>query len=157
MSEFIEFTAHSPARFPALRKAFAELKRDKDADDWRTNDDLLRFFDGESLSHFYWPENDERIQRLEDLRTRPVIITPTRQTRRQLWDFDSLIHAFVNGEYELLGCEMTHSGNARLNFHALAYPYGGVGCMVALVEAFGCTVTGTDDGTGFVQFTGPNS
>lgn len=156
MSEFIEFTVKSLGRFSGLQRVFAALKRDKAADDWRTNEELLQLFDAESLGHFYWPEKGERIQRLQDLRTRPVVITPTEETLSRMWDFDSLIDAFVNGEYELLDCELTDSGNARLNFYAHAYPYGGVGCMVALVEAFGCTVTGIEDGTGFVSFTGHN-
>ncbi len=60
--------------------------------------------------------------------------------------------AFVNGEYNLVSCELTDDGTARLNFDTLAYPYGGVGCMVALVEAFGGVVTGIEDGTGSVGF-----
>jgi hypothetical protein len=79
-----------------------------------------------------------------------LIITPTDKTSGLTWDFDSLIHAFVNGEYNLLSCEMMQNGKARLNIYSLAYPYGGVGCMVALVEAFGGVVTGINDGTGFI-------
>ena len=95
-----------------------------------------------------------RLQRLEDLRTRPIIETPTEDSTGLTWDFDSLIDAFVNGEYVLLSCEKMEGSTARLNFDALAYPYGGVGCMVSLVEAFDCIVTGIEDGTGFVSMTG---
>lgn len=152
MSEFVEFSISSPERFAALRRVFAELKRDKDAEDWRSNEELLKVFDAEALSHFYWPPDDVRRQRLEDLRTRPIIETPTEQATGLTWDFDSLMDAFVNGEYNLLSCEMVDDRKARLNFYALAYPYGGVGCMVALVEAFSGVVTGIEDGTGFVSF-----
>ncbi len=121
MSEFIEFSVQNAERFSALQKVFNEIKHDKDADDWRTNDELLQFFDAESLSHFYWPLSDERLQRLEDLRTRPTIITPTEHTAGETWDFDSLIDALVNGEYELQSCEMVDPTQARLNFYSLAY------------------------------------
>jgi len=157
MSEFIEFTVQSPERFSALQRAFIELKHDKDADDWRLNEEMLKCFDDQSLSHFHWPAEDERHQRLEDLRTRPVRTTPTERTTHQKWDFDSLIHAFVNGEYQLMSCDLTEDGKARLNFYSLAYPYGGVGCMVALVEAFDGVVTGINDGTGFISFDAPKS
>jgi hypothetical protein len=157
MSESIEFSIQSPERFSALRRVFTELKHDKDADNWRTTDEMLKCFDDESLRHFYWPPDDERLQRLEDLRTRPIIITPTDQATGLTWDFDSLMDAFVNGEYDLLSCELMQNGDARLNFYALAYPYGGVGCMVALIEAFGGVVTGIADGTGFVNCIEPNS
>src|SRR5579871_6319770 len=140
MSEFIEFSVSSPERFAALHRVFAEIKHDKDADEWRSNAELLSLFDAEALSHFYWPPDDVRRQRWEDLQTRPIIETPTEQTTDLTWDFDSLLDAFVNGEYNLLSCEMIADRKARLNFYALAYPYGGVGCMVALVEAFGGVV-----------------
>jgi len=152
MSEFVEFSISSPERFAALRRVFAELKRDKDADDWRSEEELLKVFDAEALSHFYWPPDDVRRQRLEDLWARPIIETPKEHATGLTWDFDSLMDAFVNGEYNLLSCEMVDDRKARLNFYALAYPYGGVGCMVALVEAFSGVVTGIEDGTGFVSF-----
>ena len=113
---------------------------------------MLDLFDTESRSHFYWPPDDVRRQRLEDLRTRVVLETPTEQATGLTWDFDSFVDAFLNGEYNLLSCEKIHDGKGRLNFYSLAYPYGGVGCMVALVEAFGGIVTGINDGTGFVSF-----
>ena len=152
MSEYVEFSISSPARFTALQRVFAELKRDKDADNWRSTEESMEVFDAEALSHFYWPPDDMRRQRLEELRTRPIIETATEQATGLTWDFDSLMEAFVNGEYNLLSCEMIDDHNARLNFDALAYPYGGVGCMVALIEAFGGVVTGIEDGTGFVKF-----
>jgi hypothetical protein len=152
MSEFVEFSISSPERFAALQCVFAELKRDKDVGDWRSNDELRNLFDAEAQSHFYWPADDVRRQRLEDLRTRPIIETPTDQATGLLWDFDHLVDSFINGEYNLVSCDSTADGKARLNFDALAYPYGGVGCMVALVEAFGGVVTGIEDGTGFVSF-----
>ncbi len=153
MSEFIDFSVTSPERFVVLQRVFTELKRQKDNGDWRTANEMLGVFDEESLRHFYWPTDDERLQRLEDLRTRPIIETPTEESAGLMWDFDSFLDAFANGEYELLSCDMSDGNKARLNFHALAYPFGGVGCMVALVEAFDCVVTGIDDGTGFVRIT----
>ena len=64
-----------------------------------------------------------------------------------------MIDAFQNGEYELRGCELAGPNNGRLEFFALAYPYGGVGCMVALIEAFGFKVSGIQDGTGYREMT----
>ena len=60
-----------------------------------------------------------------------------------------MIDAFEMGEYELVNCKVVGPGKGRLEFYALAYPYGGVGCMVALIEAFGFKTTGIEDGTGF--------
>ncbi len=152
MSEYIEFTVSSPDRFAALQRVFAVFKHDKDANDWRSQAELLNSFDEDSLKNFSWPPDDLRQQRLRDLETRPVSITPTEQTKNSRWDFDSLLAAFKEGEYILVSCEMTEGGKARLEFYSLAYPYGGVGCMVALVEAFEGVVTAINDGTGLVEF-----
>jgi len=152
MSEYVDFTISAPDRFAALKRAFDVFKHDKDAEDWRSNEELIEFFDEESLAKFYWPPDDVRQKRIQDLRTRPVAITPTDQTAGLEWEFDSLIEAFVNGEYNLISCELVQGNHARLSFNSLAYPYGGVGCMVALIEAFDGVVTGIEDGTGFVEF-----
>ncbi|UUO07003.1 hypothetical protein M4951_01510 [Blastopirellula sp. J2-11] len=152
MSEYVDFTIASLDRFTAMKRVFDVFKHDKDAEDWRPNEELLEFFDEESLAKFYWPPDDLRQKRTEDLRTRPVAIIPTDQATELQWDFDSLIDAFVNGEYNLIRCELVRGNHARLSFYALAYPYGGVGCMVALIEAFDGVVTGIEDGAGFVEF-----
>lgn len=157
MSEFIEFSIHSPERFAALQRAFAELKHDKNADTWRPRSELMKCFDAESLRHFHWFDEKERTLRLEELRTRPIAIAPTEESTGQAWDFDSLIFAFRNGEYMLVDCEMTEGEKGRLTFSAFSDPYGGVGCMVALVEAFGCNVTGIDDGAGYFPVDGAPS
>lgn len=156
-NEYIEFSIQSPERFAALQRVFAELKHDKDAENWRATEELLKYFDADSLRHFYWPPQDERIQRLWQLKNRPIAITPTEQVTGAIWDFDSLMDAFINGEYNLLSCELIGGRFARLNFYALAYPYGGVGCMVALIEAFGGVVTAIDDGAEPVRFISPKS
>jgi hypothetical protein len=65
------------------------------------------------------------------------------------WDFASMIDAIVNAEYELLGVTDVGSGQARVEFDPYSYPYGGLDSLRALVRAFGHTITGYDDGTGY--------
>jgi hypothetical protein len=83
--------------------------------------------------------------------------TPTEDAAGLRWDFDSMIWSIMEAEYDLLGCERVVGGAARLNFQALAYPYGGVGGLVALVEVFGFVVTGIEDGTGYVAVHNPDA
>jgi len=123
-TEFVEFEVDDRAKFEALRRIFSELKRDKDADEFREDDQWLPMLDDEAKSYF---DNGQ---------------APP-GTR---WDFLSMIDAFRNGEYELRTCDLVQPGKARMSFFALAYPYGGVGCMVALAEAFGFRVTLVHDG-----------
>ena len=40
----------------------------------------------------------------------------------------------------------------RLEFYSFGYPFGGVGCMIALIECFGFTIKSIDDGTGCLSF-----
>ena len=61
--------------------------------------------------------------------------------RPPAWDFRSLIEAFRNGDYDLLGCQRASSETGRLAFEPFGWPYGGTGCMRALIEAFGHRVT----------------
>ncbi|MBI5761003.1 MAG: hypothetical protein HZA46_20965 [Planctomycetales bacterium] len=61
------------------------------------------------------------------------------------WDFESMIDAFRNGEYNLLRVIRASENTGALQFEALACPYGGTGCMHALIECFGGIVTGEID------------
>jgi hypothetical protein len=149
MSEFIEFTVNNPERFERLRRVFLELKKDKDADHFRAEEEWPRYFDNEALDHFHWPTPEERSRWKVESQHRPILIMPTEMTSGLQWDFFSMIDAFQNGEYELRTCELIGPTKGRLEFYALAYPYGGVGCIVALIEAFGFTITGIQDGTGY--------
>lgn len=151
MSEFVEFVVHDPARFRALQRVFEELKKDKAADRFRASDDWLGVVDAEARARFTGANTPTREARevAMELDPRPIRITPTSKTTGLVWDFFSMIDAFQNGEYELRSCDMVGPTTARWNFFALAYPYGGVGCMVALIEAHGFRVTGINDGTGY--------
>jgi len=149
MNEFVEFTVNNRERFERLRNVFLELKKEKDADQFRPEIEWPQFFDDQALDHFYWPTPEERSRWLKETQHRPILITPTEMTSGLRWDFFSMIDAFRNGEYELRSCELVGPVSGRLEFFALAYPYGGVGSMVALIEAFGFTITGIQDGTGY--------
>jgi hypothetical protein len=64
---------------------------------------------------------------------------------QSIWDFGSMIEAFHKGVYNLLRITRTSDNTGALRFEALAYPYGGTGCMRALIECFGRIVTGKVD------------
>jgi hypothetical protein len=152
VTEFVEFAVHDPERFRALQRVFQALKKDKDAARFRNPDEWLGVVTDEVKARFAGA--DERAREAHDLAKeidpRPIRITPTSETLGLRWDFFSMIDAFENGEYELRSCEMVGASVARWSVYALAYPYGGVGCMVALIEAHGFRVTGIDDGTGYM-------
>jgi hypothetical protein len=53
--------------------------------------------------------------------------------------------ALKNGDYELLGCRKISDDVGRFEFEPRGYPYGGTGCMKALIEAFDHRVTHEPD------------
>lgn len=138
---FIEFVVDNQNRFESLCRVFNALKHDKQnqlaSEDegekeqaFRGDDEWLEFFDVEAKSHFRRSNLD----------------------RDKSWSLPSLIFAFQNGEYELVACRMVSSRKARLEFYPFAFPYGGTGCMKALIEAFGFPIAGENDGTGYVEY-----
>jgi hypothetical protein len=148
--EYVEFAVNDAERFQALCTVFEALKHDKDAGVFREDAEWFVLFDQEVLSHFWWPSAEELAEfrrrweaaSVEERFSDPSFLPPA-------WDFLSMIDAFKNGEYEFLACRMITADRARLEFNSFAYPYGGTASMKALIEAFGFTVTGEDDGTGY--------
>ena len=59
----------------------------------------------------------------------------------------SLLEAFKNGDYELLPIVRLTETEAALPFNPTGNPYGGTGCMRALIEAFGHRVIAEPDET----------
>jgi hypothetical protein len=138
---FVEFEIGNAERFAALSRVFAALKHDKAAGAFRSVEAWKAFFDAQALSHFWWPSPTE----LEDWKRR-YLATPYPQrfsepSLKRPWDFASLIEAFQNGDYELLGLSQIEGGLARLDFAPYGHPFGGTGCMRALIEAFDHRVT----------------
>ncbi|MEP0768680.1 MULTISPECIES: hypothetical protein [unclassified Coleofasciculus] len=148
IGEFVKFQVNKRDRFDALCRVFYEIKKDKDANLWRDDKDWLTFFDDEALSHFWWPTEDERVEHYRRWFATPVEQRWTDPSLETPWDFESMIYAFKDGEYQLTACRMISADKARLEFYSYAYPYGSTGCMEALIEAFGFFVIAENDGTG---------
>ena len=153
---YIDFTVDDSERFLALSRAFAALQQDKNrqiqaqndeeaARAFREEDQWLAFFDERARAHFWWPSQAEL-----DAHTAQWFATPlpdrwTDPTLKRPWLFSSMIYAFQNAEFELLTCHMLTSNTARITFDPWAHPYGGTGCLKALVEAFDCKVIAESD------------
>jgi hypothetical protein len=151
MSEYIEFSVDSDARLKKLQTVVAVLQAQKRGQPRKSTAELEAIFGSDALAHFDRPGAAAREQRRHDLETKPVVELPTENAAGARWDFDSMIHSIMDGDYDILGCDRVDGDTARLNIYADAYPYGGVGGLVAVVEAFGFRVTGIDDGTGYIR------
>jgi hypothetical protein len=164
---FIAFQVTDQERFHTLVHAFEILKQEKlkqiapmfenDAEEYNTAthtqtlrslvDILFDLFDEQALAHFWWPSKQECQDHWRRWQVTPAPQRLTDPTLNHLWDFESMIDCFLNGEYELVACRLLTSDTGILEFSLFRFPFGGTGCMKALVEAFGCQVIGKGDGT----------
>lgn len=167
---FLKFRVTDQERFYMLTQAFETLKHEKSkylaglAKDDGTLDNshheqtlcklvevLFDLFDERALAHFWWPSKQECQDYWQRWSATPV---PQRFTDPKLktpWDFASMVDSFLNGEYELLSCRLLTSDTGVIEFLPFSFPYGGTGCMKALIEALDLQVIGEDDGTGYVS------
>jgi hypothetical protein len=150
MSEYVEFSVDHEAQLERLRALVVALQSEKRGETQRSTVELEALFGPDLLERFERPSAAARARRREELRSRPVVELPTERAVGTRWDFDSMIHAIMEGDYDLLGCDRVGERRARLTFVANGHPYGGVGALVALVEALGMRVTGIQDGTGYI-------
>jgi hypothetical protein len=95
---------------------------------------------------------------LEDWETRPRLIRDHIHPRDDgPWDLTVLLRSIEESEIRLVACWVVGDGVVQLDFEPLAYPYGGTGCLKALIAAFDLLVLGEDDGFGYYAYDDPGS
>ena len=145
MSEHVEFEIGSIDGYRKLEAVTSALVVSKRTDEWKDDSFWLSYFDDAARAHFWWPTPDE----LEDWQQRwfstPVATRFTDPSLKTPWTFGSMIDALKNGDYELLGSRKISDNVGRFEFDPHGHPYGGTGCMRALIEAFEHRVTHEPD------------
>jgi hypothetical protein len=146
MNEFgVRFAVHDSKRFAMLQSLYTEVKRDKDAGHFRDPEEWVRMIPDEIKSRFSWPTPE---QRQHWLRIRDSVVIAVSEPSDQLaavWNFYRVFEAIEEAEYDVLGCQLTGAGVGELHIYPHAYPYGGVGPLIALAEAFGFTILGVNE------------
>jgi|SRR5581483_10215098 len=146
MEEFgVRFTVRDLNRFTLLQSLYAAVKHDKDAGQFRDPEEWVRMVPDEIKCRFSWPTPE---QRRHWLGIRSSVITAVPEPSEQLaavWDFYRVFEALEEGEYDMLGCELVGAGVGEMRIYPHAYPYGGVGPLIALAEAFGFTILGVNE------------
>jgi len=154
---YVEFKVNDHERFTCLCRVFDALKHDKhkhlNAQDeaestqaFREDEKWLSFFDERARSHFWWPSQQELAAHSAQWFATPLATRRSDPALKRPWMFFSMIDAFKNGEYELISCKMHTSDTAHLSFFPLAWPFGGTGCLKALVEAFDFVIVAESSG-----------
>lgn len=141
----IRFSANNPAKFEALRMLFGEIQHDKQNGHFRDPSNWVHLVPEDVKARFSWPTSEERARWLK---VRDVTIIAIPDVSLQIgaqWDFYRVFEAIEDGDYNLLACEMVGDGEAEMRIDPHAYPYGGVGPLIALAEAFGFRVLGLNE------------
>ncbi len=141
----VRFRVDDAARFEALRSLYAEIKRDKDAGKFREGSEWVSLVPDEIKGCFSWPTAAERLHWLAVRNSTPIVILEPSQQLGTEWDFYRVFESFEESEYDVLDCVMFGEGEAEMHINPHAYPYGGVGPLIALAEAFGFTVLGVNE------------
>jgi hypothetical protein len=139
----VQFAIESEERLRALTRAYDRIRECKAKNVWpETKEEWTPYFDSKALRHFWWPTPQEFEEWTQRYFSTPVPSRFSDPTLQHPWDFLSLFEAFKNGDYELLPIERQSDGDtAILPFDPAGHPYGGTGCMRALIQAFDHRVT----------------
>lgn len=141
----IRFSVNDATRFASLRTLFAEIKRDKDANQFRDPSEWVRLVPDEIKGRFSWPTPEDRERWLAVRDSTPILVPDPSQQIGDQWDFFRVFEAIEESEYALLNCEKIGPGVAEMHISTFSYPYGGVGPLIALAEAFGFTILGVNE------------
>ncbi|URZ07498.1 hypothetical protein [Clostridium felsineum] len=142
---YFEFEINNNDRFSKLQEFFYELKKDKEKDNIISDDSKwISYFEEEVIMKFWWPTSHE-LKEYETLWKRtPINERFTSPKLQHPWDFESMIDAFANGEYDFVSCERISNGKGRIEFNPWAWPYGGSSSFRALIEYHGFKILSED-------------
>jgi hypothetical protein len=149
---YVEF---NPKDSISLRRSidfFELIKSSKNQDEPPDEAQLANFLSDAEQSYFWNPTPQEQAAWSKEWFSTPIPIRHSPQMLLPEWQFGSMLEAFWQGDYAL-GSIQDNARQYVLTFSPNGYPFGGTGCMVAMLESFGHEVTGIEDGTGHTSFT----
>jgi len=141
----VRFSFDNMQRFESLKFLYSQIKRDKDSGQFRDAGEWRHLVPDEVKSNFVWPTSDERERWLAVRSSTPIAISEPSDQLGSTWDFYRIFESIEEGEYEVIECVMVGEGQGEMRINPDAYPYGGVGPLIALAEAFGFTVLGVNE------------
>jgi hypothetical protein len=130
----VRFSVNDIRRFETLRSLFIEAKRDKDSEQARDPSEWASLVPDEIKSCFSWPTSEERERWLAIRNSTPILISSSSEQLGSRWNFFRVFESIEEGEYDLLECEIVGEGVAEMHIDPHAYPYGGVGPLIALAR-----------------------
>src|SRR4030095_11723515 len=142
---FVEFRVSSHDGFQRLRAVFVALQEAKASDEWQSDEYWLKYFEEGEEAAFWWPSETELEEWGQRWFSTPAPERLSDPSLKHPWTLGSMIEAFKNIECELTDCRLVSDDTARLEFTPHAHPYGGTGCIEALIHAFGFSILKTNE------------
>ena len=158
---YIEFKIGNLKRFASLQKMFAKLKEVKN--DLRENVYLTEKTSSDYIDpvdNFPWrdyldEEANKWFERTFDFNSEEGIIywklleltDPEIRFQHPFfktpgnWYFESMLDAILNGDYSLIDLVKEKGDRGCLYYNPRAYPFGGSGSLIELIESFGNKIT----------------
>ncbi len=146
MEEFgIRFRITEASRFRQFCSLFSEIKKDKDAEDFRALENWFNLVPNDVKNAFVLLTSEERLQWRSEGLEKPVRVNSSAEQIGSTWVFDRVFESIEECGYSLLCCQKVDTDIAEIHIDPHGYPYGGVGALIALVEAFGFFVLGVNE------------
>lgn len=144
----IAFHSKDDSSLARTREFLQMIKAAKESGDTENAEVFECYLNDQERQHFWHPTPAEMAQWNKDWNATPVDVRLSPSMPTPPWDFESMLASLWDGEYDFVDIH-AHQDHHLLSFEPHAYPFGGTGCMVAMLECFGNKVIGIDDGTGF--------
>lgn len=148
---YVEFRAKNDSSLKRLMDFFELLKIEKESEEEPKENELVGYLTDDEKSYFWNPSKEEENEWAEVWSATPVDFRLSPQMPTPPWDLLSMLDAFWNGDYDLISIESEEESYV-LKFYPHGYPYGGTASFVALIESFGHSIVGIEDGTGYVKY-----
>lgn len=149
---YIEFASKDTNSLYRAIELFTMIKVAKKTDDTTNDRPFINYLTDAERSYFGNPSPEEEQEWSDEWFSTPLEIRHSSRMLTPPWDLESMLYAFWIGDYELIDIQ-EQKGKYYLRFDPHGYPYGGTGCMVALLECFGHRVVGINDGAGYEKYT----
>jgi hypothetical protein len=141
----VQFRIDDNRRFGELVGLLGEIKHDKDCGAFRDPAAWPSLVPDAIKTRFEWPTAAERSHWLSVRDTKLIRIANPNQQLGARWDFYRIFESIEEGDYSILGCECVGDSVGELRIDPNGYPYGGVGPLIALAEAFGFEILGVNE------------
>jgi hypothetical protein len=145
---FVKFLPRSAESISGLNAVIEAIAADLASGSRRSDLEWRQLFDANAIAYF-WSPTDAEIKEWEEEWFSTPVEGRSNPELWPLWQFASMIDSLLCNEWQILGLKQTSQFEAVVEFSPFSHPFCGTGCLHALIESFGHSIIGDDDGTDY--------